>query len=164
LVSALPERVAHRVSQLHAGARKSSLDEDEIRDLTAAEFARRRCVEMSNIAERFQAEIGRGSGLAAEGLGPACAALRDGDVDTLVVGELGDATVVTGKARSTVAPDPDVLSELGEPVERVVRADEALPFSAIAIGAALVLADSRIAPADGIGALLRYAAASGFTG
>lgn len=164
LVSVLPERVAHRVSQLHAGARKSSLDEDEIRDLTAAEFARRRCVEMSNVAERFQAEIGRGSGLAAEGLGPVCAALRDGDVDTLVVGELGDATVVTGKARSTVAPDPDVLSELGEPVERVVRADEALPFTAIEIGAALVRADKRIAPADGIGALLRYAAASGFTG
>jgi hypothetical protein len=164
LVSALPERVAHRVSQLHAGARKSSLDEDEIRELTAAEFARRRCVERSDIAERFQAEIGRGSGLAAEGLAPVCAALRDGDVDTLIVGELGDATVVTGKARTTVAPDPDALSELGEPVERVVRADEALPFTAIAIGASLVRADSRIAPVDGIGALLRYAATSGSTG
>jgi hypothetical protein len=90
--------------------------------------------------------------------------LRDGDVDTLIVGELGDATVVTGKSRSTVAPDPDALSELGEPVERVVRADEALPFIAIAVGASLVRADSRIGPVDGIGALLRYVAASAFTG
>jgi hypothetical protein len=152
------------VSQLHAGPRKSSLDENEIQDLTAAEFARRRCIEMTDVAERFQAEIGRGSGLAAEGLAPVCAALRDGDVDTLVVGELGDATVVTGKARTIIAPDPDALSELGEPVERVARADEALPFAAIAIGASLVQADNRIAPVDGIGALLRYVTPSGYTG
>lgn len=80
------------------------------------------------------------------------------------VGELGDATVVTGKDRTTVAPDPDALSEFGEPVERIARAGEALPFAAIGIGASLVRADNRIAPADGIGALLRYVAASGFTG
>jgi Bacterial archaeo-eukaryotic release factor family 2 len=65
LVSALPERVAHRVSQLHAGARKSSLDEDEIREPSAAEFARRRCIEMSDIAERFPSRnrprVGAGS-------------------------------------------------------------------------------------------------------
>src|ERR1035438_9222236 len=55
----------------------------------------------------------------------------------------GIHTVVTGKALTTVAPDADVLSELGEPVERVVRADEALPFTAIAVGASLVRADNR---------------------
>lgn len=93
-----------------------------------------------------------------------CAALRDGDVDTLIVGRLGDATVVTGKARTAVAPDADVLSEFGEPVERVARADEALPFAAIAVGAALVRADDQIAPADGIGALLRYVATDRLVG
>ena len=75
-----------------------------------------------------------------------------------MIGELSDATVVTGKALITVAPDADVLSELGEPVERVARADEALPFTAIAVGASLVWVDNRITPAEGIGALLRYAA------
>lgn len=164
VVSELPERVAKRVSQLHAGARKSGIDEEEIRELTAAEFARRRHTEMADIADRFEAEIGRGSGLAAEGLAAVCAALRDGDVDTLIVGELGDATVVTGKAPTTVAPDADVLSEFGEPVARVARADEALPFTAIAVGAALVRADDRIAPADGIGALLRYVATDRLAG
>ncbi len=158
VVAELPERVAQRVSQLHAGARKSGIDSEEIRELTSAEFARRRGIEMTDIADRFEAEIGRGSGLAAEGLAAVCAALRDGDVDTLIVGELGDATVVTGKALTTVAPDADVLSELGEPVERVARADEALPFTAIAVGASLVRADDRIAPVDGVGALLRYVA------
>jgi hypothetical protein len=161
VVSALPQRVAERVSQLHAGARKSGIDEEEIRDLTAAEFARRRCAEMTGVAGRFEAEVGRGSGLAAEGLAAVCAALRDGDVDTLIIGRLGDATVVTGKARTTVAPNADVLSELGEPVERVARADEALPFAAIAVGAALVGADNQITPTDGIGALLRYVATDG---
>jgi peptide subunit release factor 1 (eRF1) len=164
VVSELPERVARRVSQLHAGARKSGIDSEEIRHLTAEEFARRRRIEMTDIADRFEAEIGRGSGLAAEGLAAVCAALRDGDVDTLIVGELGDATVVTGKALTTVAPDADVLSELGEPVERVARADEALPFTAIAVGASLARADDRIAPADGIGALLRYVATDRLAG
>ena len=119
---------------------------------------------MSSIADRFEAEIDRGSGLAAEGLAAVCAALRDGDVDTLIIGELGDATVVTGKALTRIAPDADALSDFGEPVERVARADEALPFTAIAVGASLTRADSRIAPADGVGALLRYAATDRLAG
>ena len=158
VISKLPERVAQRVSQLHAETRKNGIDSDEICQLTAAEFARRHRTKMTDIADRFEAEIGRDSGLAAEGLAAVSAALRDGDVDTLIVGQLGDATVVTGGALTTVAPDADVLSELGEPVERVARADEALPFTAIAVGASLVRADNRITPADGIGALLRYVA------
>jgi hypothetical protein len=137
VVAELPERVAQRVSQLHAGTRRSGIDSDEVRHLTTAEFARRRGIEMTEIANRFEAEIGRASGLAAEGLAAVCQALRDGDIGTLIVGQLGDATVVTGKALTTVAPDADVLSELGEPVVR---------------------ADNRSTPADGIGALLRYVA------
>jgi Bacterial archaeo-eukaryotic release factor family 2 len=158
VVAELPERVSQRVSQLHAGTRRTGIDFEEVRHLTTAEFARRRGIQMTDIAGRFEAEIGRGSGLAAEGIAAVCAALRDGDVDTLIVGELDDATVVTGKALTTVAPDADVLSELGEPVQRVARADEALPFTAVAVDASLVPADHRIAPADGVGALLRYVA------
>jgi hypothetical protein len=158
LISQLPRRVVRRVAQLHAGARKSGIDEEQVRQLTAAEFARRRGIEMADIADRFESEIGRGSGLAAQGIAAVCAALRDGDVDTLIVGGLGDATVVTGKALTRLAPDADALSDFGEPVQRVARADEALPFTAIAVGASLVSACNRIAPTDGVGALLRYAA------
>ena len=158
VVAELPKRVARRVSQIHAGTRRSGIDSEEVRDLTTAEFARRNDIEMTEITHRFEAEIGRDSGLAAEGLAAVCQALRDGDIDTLIVGQLGEATVVTGKALTTVAPDADALSELGEPVERVARADEALPLSALAVGASLVRADNRITPADGVGALLRYVA------
>ena len=158
VIAQLPRRVARRVSELHAGSRKSGIDEDEVRQVTAAEFARRRDAELAELADRFEAEIGRGSGLAAQGIAAVCAALREGDVDTLFVGELGDATVVTGEALTTLAPDADALSDFGEPVRRVARADEALPFAAIAVGASLVAAGDRIGPADGVGALLRYVA------
>ncbi|MGD1253903.1 hypothetical protein ACKUT9_06600 [Mycobacterium seoulense] len=160
----LPERVAARVAQLHAAARKTGIDPNEIGELTAAEFERRRSAEITSAVERFEAEQGRGSGLAAGGLAAVCAALRDGNVDTLIVGDLGDATVVTGKELTTIAPDADALSELGEPVERVARADEALPFCAIAVGASLVRADNRIAPEAGAGALLRYVATDRLAG
>lgn len=158
LVPALPKRVADRVTQLHAGTCKRGIGEEEIRGLTSAEFDRRRDTEIADTAERFEAEIGRASGLAAEGLGAVCAALRAGDVDTLIVGDLGDATVVTARALTTIAPDPDALSELGEPVARVARADEALPFAAVAVDGNVVRADRRIAPTDGVGAVLRYTA------
>lgn len=102
--------------------------------------------------------------MAAQGLGAVCEALRDGDVDTLIVGALGDTLVVTGHALTTIAPDADMLSELGEPVERIARADEALPFGAIAVGASLVRAPDGSAPADGIAALLRYAASDRLAG
>lgn len=156
IVSALPQRVATRVVQFHAGSQGHRVSESEVKDLVHAEFDRRRQCATADIAERFRSEHGRASGLAAEGLGAVCAALREGDVHTLIVADLHDATVVTGENRATVAPDPDTLSELGEAVHRVVRADEALPFAAVAVGAGLVCVDDLIAPADGVAALLRY--------
>lgn len=157
VVSALPDRVAERVTLLHAGARGCRVGEGELAQEVEAEFERRHEAEIDGVADRFRNEKGRGSGLAAEGLEAVCAALREGAVGTLIVADLGDATVVTGDDRVTVAPDADALSELGEAVHRVVRADEALPFAAIAVGASLVRVDDGIAPVDGIAALLRYA-------
>jgi hypothetical protein len=95
--------------------------------------------------------------LAAEGLGPVCSALRQGAVDTLIIGEIGDATVVADEKLTTLAPNAEVLSEQGEAPAKTLRADEALPMFAVRIGASLVRTDERIAPADGIGAVLRYA-------
>lgn len=42
----------------------------------------------------------------------------------------------------------------GEPVSRIARADEALPFAAIDSGGAVIIVGSSLV--DGIGALLRY--------
>ena len=157
VVTALPGRVVDRVSQLHAGARGHRVREDEIGDLIDEEFERRRRAAIDEIAARFDSEIGRHSGRAAEGLEVVCAELREGAVETLIVADLADATMVTGEGRTAIALDADALSELGEAPYRVARADEALPFAAICIGASLVRVDDEINPADGVAALLRYA-------
>ena len=64
VVSELPDRVAARVSQLHAGAHGSRVREDEIREEVEAEFERRRNAEIAEVVDRFRSEKGRGSGLA----------------------------------------------------------------------------------------------------
>lgn len=153
----LPERVAERAVALDVGARHSGHDFDEVAHAIEAEFAKRRNEVIERVAEQFTAEIGRQSGLAAEGLGPVTSALRQGAVETLIIGELGDATVVADDELTTIAPTPEVLSEQGAAPAKTLRADEALPFSAVSVGAALVRTDERITPADGIGAVLRYA-------
>ena len=90
-------------------------------------------------------------------LAAVCAALREGDVETSIVGDLTDGTVCTGTDRLAIAPNADVLSELGEAPYRVVPAVEALPFVAITKGASVVRVDDRPTPAGGVAALLRYA-------
>ena len=95
--------------------------------------------------------------MATQGLHGVCAALRAGAVETLIIGDVGDATVVAGADLSTIAPNANVLSELGTAPDQTLRADEALPLAAIRTGATLVRTDERITPDDGVAAVLRYA-------
>lgn len=157
LLGALPDRLRERAIQLQVGARHSGHDDEEVQRAIEAEFGKRRLQVIDEAAARFTAEVGRQSGLAAEGLDAVCSALRQGAVDTLIVGDIGGATVVTDEGLTTVAPNENVLSEQGAAAAKTLRADEALPLFAISVGASLVRIDERIAPADGVGALLRYA-------
>jgi len=153
LMSALPERVSHRAVAVHAGVRHG-LARAEAHAAIEAEFHRRRNVATERDVQRFFAEKSRDSGLAVEGLGPVCASLRDGAVDTLIVGDHQALTVVADAGLAHIGPDADVLSELGVAPTRVLRADEALPLAAVAIDASVVCA--RVQLADGVAALLRY--------
>lgn len=157
LMATLPERLRDRAVPLQAGARHSGADFDDIQRAIEAESAKRRLSVIDSTAERFTAEVGRQSGLAAQGLGAVCSALRQGAVDTMIIGEIDDATVVADEGLTAVAPNADVLSEQGAAPAKTLRADEALPLLAISVGASLVRTDERIDPADGIGAVLRYA-------
>lgn len=157
LLTTLADRVKALAVPLEVGARHSGHDFAEVQDAIEQELLKRRLAILDDAAQRFAAEIGRQSGLAAEGLGPVCSALRQGAVETLIIGDLGDETVVADHQLTTVAPNADVLSEQGAPADRTLRADEALPLFAVAVGASLVRTDERIAPADGVGAVLRYA-------
>ncbi|ORW48820.1 hypothetical protein AWB90_11395 [Mycobacterium paraense] len=157
LLSTLPERLRDRAVALEVGARHSGHDFGEVEDAIEAEFVNRQLRTIDAAAERFTAELGRQSGLAAEGLDAVCSALRQGAVETLIVGDLGDATVVADEGLTTIAPNENVLSEQGAAPAKTLRADEALPLFAISVGASLLHAGERVAPADGVGAVLRYA-------
>lgn len=157
LLSELPQRVAERAVVLQVGARHSGHDFDEVQDAIEAEFLKRRLNEIDNATQRFTAECGRRSGLAAEGLDAVCAALNQGAVETLIIGDIGDVTVVADADLRVAAPNPEVLSEHGAAPAHTLRADEALPMEAISLGAGLIRTDERIDPADGIAAVLRYA-------
>lgn len=157
LLAELPERLRERAIPLEVGARHSGHDDDEVQRAIEAEFGARRLQAIDDAAQRFAAETGRQSGLAAEGLGAVCSALRQGAVETLIVGDIGEATVVADAGLTTIAPNAEVLSEQGAAPDRTLRADEALPMFAISVGASLLHAEERIAPADGVAALLRYA-------
>src|SRR5947209_19620719 len=157
LLNALPDQVKALAVELEVGARHSGQDSDKLNEAIEAELLKLRLAAIDDAAQRFSAEVGRGSGLAAEGLGPVCSGLRQGAVDTLIIGDIGEETVVADEDLTTVAPTAEVLSEQGAAPARTLRADEALPMFAVSVGASLVRTDERIAPTDGVGAVLRYA-------
>jgi hypothetical protein len=57
--------------------------------------------------------------------------LRAGAVDTLIIGDIGDATVVAGDDLSTVANESERALRVGMAPTQVLRADEALPILAV---------------------------------
>lgn len=156
VIAALPRRIAERVVSQPAGARGGRATESEVTEMIDAEFSRRRRDAVNVVLARFEAEDARSSGMAVQGLSDVCAALRDGAVETLIVGDLGSATVVCGQDRMTIAPTADSLSELGEAPSRIALAEEALPFVAISTDSAVMRPDSEVCFTDGIAALLRY--------
>lgn len=125
LLAELPERVAAKAVSLQGGGRTAGTDQAEVGREIAEQFAARHSAVIEDAAERFSA--GHGTGLAVEGLDRVTNALRDGSVDTLIIGDLGQP------------------------------ADEELPLLAVACGASIVGAGERIDPADGVAAVLRYA-------
>jgi peptide chain release factor subunit 1 len=176
LLAALPDRIAERAVSLQVGARHSGHGFDEVQQDIHAQFLKQRLDVIGDVARRFEAEVGRGSGLAAEGFGAVCSALGQGAVETLIIGDIGGDTVVADEDLRIIAPNANVLAEKGAAAfgfpygpnaivvaeqgaaaAKTVRADEALPLFAVSIGASLVRTDERIAPADGVGAVLRYA-------
>jgi hypothetical protein len=159
LLTALPDRIRKRVSVLPAAIRRGGYDFEEIQRAVDSTLLAQRRSAMDTAAARFTAEIDGRSGLAVEGLGAVCAALRQGTVDMMIVGDIADATVVADEEMTTVAVSAAALSEQGVAPAKTLRADEALPLLAISGGASVVRTDERIAPTDGIGAVIRYARA-----
>lgn len=155
LLAALPKRVAERAIEIQAGAR-GDIDESALAHDIQTHMRLRRVDTIEAAVQRFRMEIERESGSASEALPDVCAALRAGAVETLIIGEIGDAVVLLGDSATAVATTPEALSELGSSRAATVRADEALPYAAVAINAELICTDERLEPQDGIAAILRY--------
>ena len=166
----LPERIAERAVPLKIGARRGH-DFDEVQQDIHAQFLKQRLDVIDDVAQHFEAEVARPFALAAEGLGAVCSALRQCAVATLLIGDIGEATVVADEDLRTIAPNADelpeqvglafapnaiVVAEHAAAAAKTRRADEALPLFAVSIGESLVRTDERIALADGVGAVLRY--------
>jgi peptide chain release factor subunit 1 len=66
----LPDRVKDLAVELQVGARHSGHGFEEVQEAIEAELLKRRLAVIDIAAQRFAAEVGRQSGLAAEGLGP----------------------------------------------------------------------------------------------
>ena len=155
VLSALAARIASRSTEL-LGTRSDGCHSEEIRRAITAEFERRRLRRADTAVQRIRAGDARKSRLGVEGLAAACAALRDGAVETLLIGDLKDRTVVADDCASSIAPNPDVCSELGTAATRTLPADEALPLAAVRIDASIVCDEQDSDLTDDVGALLRY--------
>ncbi|OZM74369.1 peptide chain release factor 2 [Amycolatopsis antarctica] len=153
LLDLLPERTRALTRPVRAGSR----DKDGGAELDRAVFevvTGRRLARIDEVADRFRS--GGAHGLAVQGLGPVTAALREANVETLLVGEpSADATVFSGDEVTQLGGEQEVAA-LGVVQPRRVRADEALPTAALAAGGELVTVDERLEFEDGFGAILRH--------
>jgi hypothetical protein len=142
---------------LHDGAR-TSIDEEELQRDLEEHYEMRRLEVIDDAARQFAHAVNGDTGLARQGLTGVCAALRDGAVETLIIGDLADRTVVIGETLGQIAPNADLLSDLGAAPNTTVRADEALPLLVVSTDSALIRTDERIDPTDGFAAVALRAA------
>lgn len=156
LAHALSDRTRDRTVELDAGSRAAGANTRAVDDAITEEFAKRRLQALDDVAEQLRAELGRSPGLATQGLDGVTRELRAGNVATLVIGDLGERTVLVGDDHTWVATDATELSEFGSSETSTHRADEALPFAALAGGGDVVRIDERIELVDGCAALLRH--------
>jgi ribosomal protein L7Ae-like RNA K-turn-binding protein len=122
-------------------------------------LARRRQDEHDQVLERFRTASGHG--LAVQGLRDTTGALREGNVEVLLIDAraVAAATVLTGTGPTMVGVDREDLHRVGVSERQESPADEALPAAALASGADVIAASGDEPPlelADGVGALLRH--------
>jgi hypothetical protein len=144
LIAALPESVSRHAILAFAGTRHQ-LKHSQLRSAISGELARQRYAAIQIDIDRFRAALTHGH--AVQGLSAVWSALCTGSVDTLLVGDVADRTVIAGAGCG--------LSPFKNTPTAMVRADEALPVAALATGASITLTGGQITLTDGVGALLR---------
>ncbi|MFD2420117.1 Rv2629 family ribosome hibernation factor [Amycolatopsis pigmentata] len=153
----LPEPVRRITSAVDEGGRGPGASEAGLDRRIHELLVGRQLAVLDDAAERFRAESGRESGLAVGGLRGVTDALAEANVATVLIGDPPEATVFTGPEPTQIGVEKPRLEAVGvaSPSER--RADEAIPFAAIAVGADVVVMDERLDLPEGFAALLRHA-------
>lgn len=158
LREALPENVRHLVAEIAHG-RAEDPSHHTVDSAIAELLVDRRRAELDAVLDRFHEAFGS-PGLAVEGLADTTAALRDGNVDVLLLdaSALGARTVWTASDHTMVATTRQALHDLGVSDRGEVRADEALPVAAMLSAAEVVASfgEPELKAANGVGALLRH--------
>ncbi|MGW4057675.1 Rv2629 family ribosome hibernation factor [Amycolatopsis sp. NPDC004747] len=152
----LPEAVQDVTRELEAGSRAAGSSREDLEQEIRTVLADQRLKELDELAERFRIGLGREDGLAATGLAEVVRALAEAKVDTLLIGDPGDAEVWVGRDAGEIALDRGGLTAFGVEDGRKQRADEALPWAAFVSGASVTVMDERVDLKEGIGALLRH--------
>lgn len=157
LVEALPQAVRDHAEEVEPGGRKEGSGNAELDariDELLTEATHRRRAE---VTKRFEAALAKPTGLAVQGLEAVTTALREHNVETLLVGDPGEAEVLTGPDPSLLAVQEEGLTtaygvdEIGH-----ARADEALVVAAATVGADVVHVGGETELTDGFGAILRH--------
>ena len=154
----LPAERQPMVEQVYGG-RGADGSNDAIFEQVAERVEERREKDAIAVLERYEENRGRDT-LAAEGLAATVAALRNSQVDTLVLTEdyVGDEQVWFGEQAAHLGMSRDELTAMGVDAPERTDAIDVLLRAAIATAATVVRVPGGVeqAPVGGVGAVLRF--------
>lgn len=156
--SALREHLPHHLRSMSVEV-PASHEPGELTEKVRGFVADRQAERTAGVIERFRGELDGSGRQAVQGIDATCGALREANVETLLLGFEAEATeelVFAGSDPIEIATEADQLDDLGISPAHRRRADEAIPIAAVAVGADLVYTDGELEPDDGFGALLRH--------
>ncbi|MBW4722255.1 Rv2629 family ribosome hibernation factor [Saccharothrix obliqua] len=153
----LGPRAQEVLVEVEGGSLGEGADDEAFDAAVRSVVAQHQYGEEHDVVTAFTAESGRDQGLAVQGMERVVAALREANVDALLVADraLDERTVWAGDDPAQVAVRPADLKAFGVSDIAEQPADEALASAATAIGARVVFADE-VELWEGVGALLRH--------
>lgn len=163
LIDRLPKRLAGRVVESDAGSRAPGADPSTLDDVTADAVARVARDHQMELLDRYRMDLSRGR--AREGVGPVSEAAWQAAVDVLLLTDDNDFAGVEPalvwidpEDPRAIAPDPEVLRQVGVSGVEQENAIAALIAAAAASDAEVVTVDPNdVVLNDGVGAITRYA-------
>lgn len=154
--SAVVEQLPNeRIVEVESGSRSEGFGATRLGTEIAEHLLLMQTETMEEAAERYRHAASGDERLGVDGLEGVSKALREANLETLLVTEPTDATVFAGDQPTLVSPERADI-DTGGAEGRRMRADEALPFAAIAVDADIIAVDERLTLRDGFGAILRH--------